>query len=219
MQPGPTDRDTRAAYDQVASDYARMLPDMSMEAPLDRAVLAAFAEMVGECRDAPVADVGCGTGRVTKHLHDAGIPVLGFDLSARMAAVARASHAGLSFAAAHAAALPLRAGALGGLVAWYSLINMPTEGLPHVLAEFARVTSPGAPVLLAFQSGDGQRVDTPTSYGHPVPLTYYRHDAEEVATAMTAAGFDLYATVDRGRALWFESTPQTALLAHRSRPA
>lgn len=96
---------------------------------------------------------------------------------------------------------------------------MPTEGLPHVLAEFARVTSPGAPVLLAFQSGDGQRVDTPTSYGHPVPLTYYRHDAEEVATAMTAAGFDLYATVDRGRALWFESTPQTALLAHRSRPA
>lgn len=91
MQPGPTDRDTRAAYDQMASDYARMLPDMSTEAPLDRAVLAAFAEMVGECRDAPVADVGCGTGRVTKHLHDAGIPVLGFDLSARMAAVARAS--------------------------------------------------------------------------------------------------------------------------------
>ncbi len=112
--------------------------------------------------------------------------------------------------------LPLRAGALGGLVAWYSLINMPTEALPAVFAEFARVTTPDAPVLLAFQSGNGERVDKPTSYGQPVPLTYYRHNTHEVAAFLAAAGFDVYATVNRVTAQWFESTPQATLLAHRS---
>lgn len=216
MHPAPTDRDTRAAYDRVASDYARMLPDMSPEAPLDRAVLAAFAEMLRDGPEGLVADVGCGTGRVTKHLHDAGLRMVGFDLSAAMTALARTTHGGLPFAAAHAAALPLRASALGGLVAWYSLINMPTEALPAVFAEFARVTTSGALVLLAFQSGNGERVDRPTSYGQPVPLTYYLHNTLEVAALLAAAGFDVYATVDRVSAQWFESTPQAALLAHRS---
>jgi hypothetical protein len=32
---------------------------------------------------------------------------------------------------------------------------------------------------------------------------------------LTAAGFTLYATIDRAAALTFESTSQTALLAHR----
>jgi hypothetical protein len=53
------------------------------------------------------------------------------------------------------------------------------------------------------------------SYGEPVPLTYYRHRRDEVTEALTAAGFTLYASTDRVAALPFESTPQTALLAHR----
>jgi ubiquinone/menaquinone biosynthesis C-methylase UbiE len=186
----------RAAWDAVATDYARLLPDMSIEAPL-------------------VAEVGCGAGRVTRHLHDMGLRMLGLDLSPAMAAVAQSSHANLPFAAADARALPLRDGVLGGLVAWYSLINMPTTSLAAVFAEFARVTRPGSPVLVALQSGGGERVDRTTSYGRPVLLTYYRHRADEVSEALTGAGFTLYASVERAAALSFESTSQAALLAHR----
>jgi ubiquinone/menaquinone biosynthesis C-methylase UbiE len=188
---------------------------MSAEAPLERAVLAAYTEMLAEDRAGLVAEVGCGTGRVTKHLHNAGLRMVGFDLSPRMAAAARTAHAELPFAAADAASLPLRSRVLGGLVSWYSIINLPTESLAAVFAEFARVTRTGAPVLVAFQSGEGQRVDRTTSYGLPVSLTYYRHRRDAAAEALSAAGFALYACVTRAAALSFESTSQTVLIAHR----
>ena len=191
---------TRRAYDAVAEDYARLLPDMTLEAPLDRGVLAAFAEMLGAQGDPLVVDVGCGAGRVTKHLDEAGLRVIGLDLSPAMVGVARALHAELPFLAAQAAALPLRTGTAGGLLAWYSLIHLPTEALAGVFAEFARVTRPGATVLVAFQAGDGQRVDRATSYEQPVPLRYYRHDVDDVAAALEAAGFALYASVRRAGA-------------------
>jgi ubiquinone/menaquinone biosynthesis C-methylase UbiE len=210
------DLETRDAYDAVANAYARVVLDLSLEAPLDRAVLAAFTEMVAMDSDALVAEIGCGTGRVTRHLHKVGLRMIGFDLSPGMAAVARTAYEELPFPVAHAAALPLGAGVLGGLVAWYSLIHMPTNDLPQVFAEFARVTRPGAPVLVALQCGDGERVTRTMSYGEPVPLTYYRHRTEQVTAALEAAGFALYATVTRASALMFETTPQVALLAHRS---
>lgn len=206
---------TRRAYDAVAEDYARLLPDMTLEAPLDRAVLAAFAEMLREQGDQLVIDVGCGAGRVTKHLDDAGLRVIGLDLSPQMAVVARARYGKLFFAAAEARALPLRTGTAGGLLAWYSLINLPTDALAGVFAEFARVTRPGATVLVAFQAGAGQRVDRATSYEQPVPLSYYRHNVDDVAAALEAAGFTLYANVQRTAELSFESTPQAALLGRR----
>lgn len=215
MSTDAADVATRRAWDEVARDYARLVPDLSVETPLDRAVLAAFAEMVAEEDGALIADVGCGAGRVTRHLHDQGLSVVGFDLSPVMAGVAHATHPGLPFAAAHAKALPLADGVLGGVIAWYSLIHLPTASLAAVFAELARVTRPGAPLLVAFQSGDGRRVDRTTSYGRLVPLTYYRHRADDVTKALTTAGFTPYGSVERTAALSFESTSQTALLAHR----
>ncbi len=77
------------------------------------------------------------------------------------------------------------------------------------------MTRPGATVLVAFQAGDGQRVDRATSYEQPVSLSYYRHDIDDVSEALEAAGFAMYARVQRAAGLSFESTPQAALLGQR----
>ena len=211
-------RATRAAYDEVASDYARLLPDMSAEAPLDRALLAAFVEMAGLTGSGLALDIGCGAGRVTAHLADSGLPAFGIDLSLEMAKEANVARPNLTFAVAHAGALPVRSGALAGLVAWYSVINLPSDQLGGVAAEFGRVVRPGAPVLVAFQSGDGERVIRTTSYGHEVPLTYYRHRTRDVSAALAHAGLAIHATVEREprAAVAHETTAQTFLLAQRA---
>ena len=206
---------TRAAYDAVANDYARLLPDMSLEAFLDRAVLAAFVEMLDGTAGGLVAEVGCGSGRVTACLSDAGLDAVGFDLSSGMAAVAASLRPDIPFAVGHAGALPVRPGVLAGLVSWYSLINLPDDALPPVFSEFARVMRPGAPVIVAFQSGNGERVDRTSAYGHAVPMTYYRHAIDATADALTAAGFRLHASLRREAALTHETTAQGFLLAHR----
>jgi len=107
-------RTTRASYDAVAEDYAGRFRDELDARPLDRAVLACFAELVRAADLGPVADVGCGTGRITAHLNDLGVPIFGVDLSPGMAAMARRSYPGLRFDVGSMLALDLPDGALGG---------------------------------------------------------------------------------------------------------
>ncbi|MEU0836266.1 hypothetical protein [Streptomyces sp. NPDC005969] len=51
--------------------------------PLNRAMLAAFVELVQATDAGPVADIGRGRGRVTGHLQSLGLTARGIDLSRR----------------------------------------------------------------------------------------------------------------------------------------
>jgi len=140
---------TRTAYDTVAVEYAELLRTELARKPWDRAVLAAFAELVTAAAAAvgPVLDVGCGPGRVTGHLHRLGLDVSGVDLSSEMIAVARRDHPDLRFDVGTMTALEHDDGSLGGLVAWYSIIHTPPEELTAVFGEFRRVLAPGGQLL------------------------------------------------------------------------
>ena len=72
---------TRTAYDTVAVDYARLVATELDTKPLDRALLATFAELVLADGAGPVADLGCGPGRITVHLQALGLAAFGVDLS------------------------------------------------------------------------------------------------------------------------------------------
>ncbi|WP_026874459.1 class I SAM-dependent DNA methyltransferase [Jiangella gansuensis] len=206
---------TRAAYDTVAADYADLLRDELAGKPFDRAMLAAFAELVrsdGTAR--PVADVGCGPGRVTAHLDGLGLTAFGVDLSPGMIEQARRDRPGLDFTVGAMTDLAIADGALGGLVAWYSVIHTPPELLPEVFAEFARVLAPGGHLLLAFQTGNEKR-HIQQGYGHDgLALDAYRLSPDAVAGLLADAGTPVFATLVRepeGR----EPTPQAYLLARK----
>ncbi len=100
-------RTTRAAYDTVAADYAELLSTELAAKPLDRALLAAFAELAQAAGVGPVADLGCGSGCVTAHLHSLGLSAFGVDLSPAMITVARRAHPGLQFDVGSMTALDL----------------------------------------------------------------------------------------------------------------
>lgn len=206
-------RTTRSAYDVVAVDYAELLRDELAAKPLDRAALAAFVDLVGEDGGGAVADLGCGPGRVTAHLHALGLPVFGIDLSPEMVAVARRSHPDLRFTEGSMTALDLDDGSLAGAIAWYAIIHTPPEDLPSLFRELTRVLRPGGHLLLAFQVGDGH-VHIEQAYGHEISLDAYRLAPDAVAGQLRDAGLEVTALLTReptGR----ERQPQAFVFARR----
>ncbi|MFJ4439128.1 class I SAM-dependent DNA methyltransferase [Streptomyces sp. NPDC088923] len=177
---------TRTAYDAVAPEYARLFSESLREAPLERALLSAFAELVRAGGDGAVGDLGCGPGHVTAHLRGLGLRAFGIDASPTMIGLARAAHPGLRFEVGSTAALDLADGALGGVLSRWSLIHtLPTE-VPSVLDEFARVLAPGGYLLLSLAATDGPEHET-QSYDHAV-TTAYRWSPDRLAALLGARG-------------------------------
>jgi ubiquinone/menaquinone biosynthesis C-methylase UbiE len=187
---------TRTAYDTVAHDYAEILRTDLVRKPCDRAVLAAFAELVIAADVGPVLDVGCGPGLVTAHLHHLGVDVTGVDISPVMIEVACRDHPDLRFEVGSMKALIRDNASLGGLVAWYSIIHTPPEDLPMTFDEFRRVLAPGGQLLLAFQVGDERR-HLEHAYGHAVSLDAYRLSPTRIVDQLREAGLSAYATLQR----------------------
>ncbi|MER7515732.1 class I SAM-dependent methyltransferase [Streptomyces sp. NPDC126499] len=167
----------RGSYDTVADTYAGVVPPPSALDPLSRALLDAFAEETA-ATGGPVADVGCGPGKVTAYLTRAGVDAFGIDLSPRMVALARRAHPELAFAVGSMTALPVPDAALAGLLAYYSTHHMPPELLPAVYAEFRRVLAPGGRLMLAGHvgedDGEGECRHHTEAYGG-LPVSYDSH--------------------------------------------
>ncbi|MEU1250270.1 class I SAM-dependent DNA methyltransferase [Micromonospora arida] len=180
---------TRTSYDTVAVSYAHLVRGLLAEAPYERAALASFAELVQGAGGGPVADVGCGTGRITAHLHTLGVDAFGIDLSPGMIAVARRDHPELRFEVGSMTDLDLADGSVAGLVAWYSLIHIPDDQIGVVFAHFRRVVRPGGPLLLGFHVGDETTLKTEGYGGHPMNVHVHRRQPAEVAAWLREHGF------------------------------
>lgn len=215
MEPGHLDA-TRSVYDETADQYARLVGTEigeATETAFDVAVLEEFATRRASGPGGPVADLGCGPGRVAAFLARRGLGVVGLDLSAAMVAVARRTHAGLPFGVGRIEELPVRSSSLGGVVGWYSIIHTPPAGLPAVCREFRRVLVGGGALLLAFQSGDGTPVRRERAHGTELTMINHRHAPEVVAETLAAADFRVESIETRSPQLAHEATPQTFVTA------
>ena len=199
---------TRASYDIVAASYARLLPDAHDGRPLDAAIMRAFAELA----EGRVGDLGCGTGRITRHLHELGLDAFGVDLSDGMLDQARQHHPHLDFRQGDITELDLEDESLGGAVVWYSTVHMPAEEVPW--REFHRVLKPGGYLLHAFKAGDQKR-HLAHAYGHDVDLDVYWHDVDETVGNAIEAGFNEVARLVRQKGV-DEGGPQAFLLLQRN---
>ncbi|CUU60955.1 Methyltransferase domain-containing protein [Parafrankia irregularis] len=174
-----------AAYDGVAEVYAELFADLLDRQPLERALLSAFADLVRPL-PGPVADLGCGPGHVTAHLHGLGLDVFGVDLSPEMVALARSTHPGLRFDVGTMTALNLPDRTLGGALCRYSLIHTPPADLPAALAEVHRVLAPGGHLLLGFLATDEPGAEV-HAYDHRVTGAF-RWPPGRLAELATQAG-------------------------------
>lgn len=187
---------TRDSYDAIVDEYVRGVKTALDEAPLDRAMLGLFAELVLSTGNRTVADVGCGPGRVTVLLAGYGLDAVGVDLSPGMIAHARQAYPQLRFEVGSMLELDLPDGGLGGLLAYFSIIHLPYDRRPAAFAEFHRVLAPGGYLMLVFQVGDEIR-HRDEFEGKRIDLSFHRQRPAEVARLLAEAGFLVLVTVEQ----------------------
>ncbi len=210
---------TRAVYDHSVAQFVEAIgTDVTpqFEAPLDRAVLTAFAELVMAGEPAPVLDAGCGPGRIAAFLAASGLDVRGIDLAPGMVEAARQAHPQIDFEVASLTDLPVENESLAAAVYWYSIIATPLEELSAVWAELNRVLRSSGQVLVAFQAGENESVERPEAYGSSTTLTLYRHSVDDVIESLDVASFSVRSNVCREAELAHEDGPQAFLIVSRA---
>lgn len=183
---------TRSSYNRLAVEYARRMADELAHKPLDRQLLDAFASAA----EGLICDLGCGPGQVAGYLHERGCEVVGVDLSDAMVEEARRLHPGLRFLQADMRLLPFEDGALGGIVAFYSLIHLPTDELLAALRELRRVLREGGSLLVAIHCGSEVR-HFDRLWDEPVNLDFRFFTPQAMRDLLMDAGFTIVSVTER----------------------
>ena len=92
-------------------------------------------------------DVGCGEGRLTRHLKQLGHAVVGIDASPSLVAAAREADSAMDIRLADAASIPLEDACADLAVAFMSLHDI--DAMPTAVKEVARILAPGGRLCLA----------------------------------------------------------------------
>jgi len=185
--------ETRSSYDTDASGYAEKVRGLLDESPYLRSSLALFAELVHGAGGGQVADIGCGPGYVTGHLHDAGVDVFGIDLSPEMVAIARQDYPDLRFEVGTMTDLDLADDSLAGIIAFWSVIHVPDHAMPGVFEQFRRVLRPQGPLLVGFHVGDEIQHTSEGYTGRPINVDTHHRRPSKVAGWLRDARFAIEA--------------------------
>ncbi|MDW6066400.1 class I SAM-dependent methyltransferase [Streptomyces sp. FXJ1.4098] len=184
----------RESYDTVASDYFEQVKAAAELDPLSRGMLNVFAEVVRTVGPGPVADLGCGPGKVTAYLAEREVPVFGMDLSPAMVELARSAYPDLRLSVGSMTSLPIEDDGLGGILAYCSAHHTPPTLLPVVFGEFHRTLAPGGCLMLAGRVGAGRHLRPTQAYGgHPVSYESCLLPPDQIAELLKQAGLVLTA--------------------------
>jgi SAM-dependent methyltransferase len=198
-----TDPIVRRRYTEVADIYIRTFGAIADVAPED---LSFVALNFGRCHG-EILDAGCGPGHLTAYLTDLGLTARGIDLVPVFVDHARSNWPNIDFAIGSLHALDVPDRSLGGILAWYSLIHCEPTSLTAVLAEFRRILSRGAILVVGFFDGDDVE-----AFDHKV-TTAYRWPVERMSRMLSRAGF---VEVDRAQRAGTDRTRRHAALAVRA---
>lgn len=177
--------ETRNSYDTVAASYADETRDLLDRLLYVRAGVVLFADLVRAIDGGPVADMGCGPGHTTALLRELGVDAFGIDLSPAMIEIARRS-----------------------------LIHIPDEAVPGVLAQFHRVLRPGGVLAVGFHVGDESETKTSGDGNQPTSAYGYRRQPSRVADWLREARFILEA-----QQLLHPDEPKPGAILFARRPA
>lgn len=175
-------------YDALADLYAETFPSPFTNI-LQRHAFDAFVEHVrGSGVTGTVVDVGCGPGLLTAELAARGFDVIGVDPSTSMLRIARSTHPAVGFVSddARLGAPELAGVTVAAILARFSLIHVPPDAVPEVLAGWAERMDAGSIVLVAGQASADEGI---VDFDHRVAPAWRWHP-DRMSAALADAGYD-----------------------------
>jgi ubiquinone/menaquinone biosynthesis C-methylase UbiE len=136
-----------------------------------------------------VADLGCGPARDATRFAEAGVNVLGMDLSAGMLAMAP-SAMDRRLVQADLRALPIRASTLDDIWCCAALLHVPEDDTLTVLREFRCTLTSGGALALVTALGDGARFE-PVPYASGEQRWFAFRTAGTIADQLRSADFTI----------------------------
>jgi cyclopropane fatty-acyl-phospholipid synthase-like methyltransferase len=181
----PDQRDVvRRGYDEIAERY--------VAARTWGGDVALLPELVRRLRPGDtILDAGCGAGvPVMRELTDAGMAVVGVDLSGAQIELAHSRVPEADLAQVDLVTLPFRARSFDGLVSFYAVIHVPRAYHSAVFTEFRRVMRPGGVALLCLGARDLPEDDDVDSW-LGTHMFWSHFDAETNLEMLRAEHFDV----------------------------
>jgi cyclopropane fatty-acyl-phospholipid synthase-like methyltransferase len=182
----PQRRIVEDGYDRVAGQY------LWTKDPEDPVTLAALEDLSRNLPPgAAVLDLGCGAGiPATRWLSEQGYTVTGVDVSARQLELARRYVPGAAFIKSDMMDLVFRPETFEAVVAFHSIIHVPREEHPALLANIHRWLQPGGAFLatLTITAYEGEDGDWE---GWGAAMRWSHHDAETNRKMLREAGFEI----------------------------
>ncbi|WIG60824.1 MAG: hypothetical protein OJF49_003572 [Ktedonobacterales bacterium] len=211
---------TIATYDRAARDYAErrdtlpphwiermeqfvdLLAEAERDAPIpqlgrpgDDITLEEYLQFM------PVLDAGCGTGRDVRALAGYGLPVLGVDLSQGMLDEAgertarRLPKGSVRYALMDLRRLDLPDASCRGVWCSASLLHLPKRMTPRAVAELARVTRRGGPLVVFVKQQESEVAEEMTPYpladDVEMPRFFAYYTPEEARALLEQAGLEV----------------------------
>lgn len=175
------ERAQAAAYDAIGDRYDLAFPHKDGQVDCAARMLARLPA------GARVLDIGCGTGLPTlRQLVDAGCAVTGIDISPGMLTLAAGNVPRARLMLAGALDLDPSNERYDGVVAFFTLLNLPRARLAQALALINRVLTPGGQLALAMVEADVDDVPIPF-LGERIQVTGYLRG--ELRAVLRSAGF------------------------------
>lgn len=147
----------------------------------------AFADMLAAEGVGELVDLGAGTGHESLWFAERGFQVSATDLSPAHVELCRRK--GIAATVADFYALPFEAGRFPAAWCMSSLMHIPNADVDLVLAGFARILTPGAPMALGFWGGDDTEGTWEQDYAKP--RRFYSLRSEETMRKELGIHFDI----------------------------
>jgi len=167
---------TRKTYDQYSAEHATRFWNASVARAWDL-----FSALMPP--EALVLDLGCGAGRDVATLGQRGCRVIGIDLSIGLLREAQNRLSG-EFIQGDMRSIPFSTAQFDGVWMCASLLHIPRQQAPTVLAQAHRVMGWGSVLYIAVKQGDGERWQEAEG---PRFFTFYQPD--EISKIIQDSGF------------------------------